>query len=452
MRPADTVAAIATPLGLGGIGIIRVSGPDALTITQRLIRRKSRLIPNQLTHTTLRAPHTGDTIDDGCVVFFEGPRSYTGEDVVEFHVHGSVHVLRRLLETLIIEGARPADPGEFTRRAFIAGKLDLTKAESVIDIIHSTSDRAHAVALNHLNGGLFREIETLRKPLMSILEQVEGSIDFPDEVDAIDRNEVKATLIQLRNRIQRTLNLKDFGRWIHSGIKCVIVGRPNAGKSSLMNQLAGEPRAIVSAIPGTTRDFIEVRIELGGILFEFVDTAGIRETNDPIELLGVKRVKSLIKKADLIVWVVDHSQPLTEEDRQIGAILSRKTHKAIVLNKSDKRRKIDILQLPPKTPHISVSAKTGLGIREFKDFLIQTFVDKLDSVNLDLICNIRQQSCLIVVLDHIKQLIDGIGCAPNDDLFAFDLRQAILKLGEITGDTFNETVLDGIFSRFCVGK
>jgi len=219
-----------------------------------------------------------------------------------------------------------------------------------------------------------------------------------------------------------------------------------------MNQLAGEPRAIVSAIPGTTRDFIEVRIELGGILFEFVDTAGIRETNDPIELLGVKRVKSLIKTADLIVWVVDHSQPLTEEDRQIGAILSRKTHKAIVLNKSDKRRKIDILQLPPKTPHISVSAKTGLGIREFKDFLIQTFVDKLDSVNLDLICNIRQQSCLIVVLDHIKQLIDGMGCAPNDDLFAFDLRQAILKLGEITGDTFNETVLDGIFSRFCVGK
>ncbi len=452
MSLGDTITAIATPLGIGGIGVIRLSGPDARAIALRFLGSKLRLKPNHILYAEIRSPVTRNVIDDGCIAFFKGPKSYTGEDTVEFQLHGSVHILKTLLSELIAQGARPADPGEFTRRAFIAGKLDLTKAESVIDIIHSTNDRAHAVALNHLQGGLFRQIEGLRRPLMGILEQVEGSIDFPDEVDAIDRNEVKSTLIAMRQTIQHTLQLKDFGRWITSGIKCVIVGRPNAGKSSLMNQLAGEPRAIVSAIPGTTRDFIEVRVELGGVIFEFIDTAGIRETHDPIELLGVKRVKSLIKSADLIIWVIDHTQPLTAEDQAIATIVNRKKHKVIVLNKSDKKQKIDPGALPAKVAQLSLSAKRGTGITEFKEFLATAFIHQLDSINLDLICNIRQQSCLTVVLEHLNGLIEGMDVAPNDDLFAFDLRQAVMKLGELTGDTFNETVLDGIFSRFCVGK
>ena len=219
-----------------------------------------------------------------------------------------------------------------------------------------------------------------------------------------------------------------------------------------MNQLAGEPRAIVSAIPGTTRDFIEVRVELGGVIFEFIDTAGIRETHDPIELLGVKRVKSLIKSADLIIWVIDQTQPLTVEDHAIGTIVTRKKHKVIVLNKSDKKQTLNTGALPAKVAQLSLSAKRGTGISEFKEFLAKTFISRLDSINLDLICNIRQQSCLNVVLEHLNGLIEGMDVAPNDDLFAFDLRQAVMKLGELTGDTFNETVLDGIFSRFCVGK
>jgi tRNA modification GTPase len=451
MSIGDTIAAIATPLGIGGIGVIRLSGPDAVTITQQFIPPTHRLIPNQIRYSEIRSPQDNSLIDDGCIAYFKAPRSYTGEDTIEFHLHGSVHILKRLLSELIAQGARSADPGEFTRRAFISGKLDLTKAESVIDVIHSTNDRAHAVALNHLQGGLFRQIEAIRAPLMRLLEQVEGSIDFPDEVDAIDRVAVKTELTELKKIIQKSLRLKDFGRWITAGIKCVIIGKPNAGKSSLMNQLAGEPRAIVSAIPGTTRDFIEVRIELGGVLFEFIDTAGIRETDDPVELMGVKRVKTLIKQADLIIWVVDHSQTLTPEDHAIGTIVHRKKHGVIILNKADKRRKADISTLP-NIPQIEVSAKSGTGIPEFKHYLTQTFISQIDTVNLDLLCNVRQQACLSAVLIHLEELIAGMDTAPNDDLFAFDLRQAVMKLGELTGDTFNETVLDGIFSRFCVGK
>lgn len=455
MRSGDTIAAIATPLGIGGIGVIRVSGPDALTLSHQFTPSSThpRILPNMMIYTSIIHPLSHALLDDGCVVFFKAPKSYTGEPVVEFHLHGSIHILRKVLGALIEQGARPADPGEFTQRAFINGKMDLTKAESVIDVIHASSDKAHAVALNHLKGHLFDRIQAIRHTLMRILEQVEGSLDFPDEVDPIDRPEVKAILLQLTEQIQHILSLKDFGRWISNGIKCVIVGRPNAGKSSLMNCLAGEDRAIVSAIPGTTRDFIEVRVELGGILFEFIDTAGIRDTHNVVELIGVKRVKKLIQSADVILWVLDQTQVLTPDDHSIFSQLKRKKNKIIVLNKADKKRRLslDALSSTP-LPYLSISAKSKQGISELKTTLYDQFVGQLDGLDMDLICNVRQQHCLATTLTHLTTLIQGMDTAPVDDLFSFDLKQAILTLGEVTGDTFNEEVLDGIFSRFCVGK
>lgn len=451
MTLGDTIAAIATPLGIGGIGVIRLSGDDAVTIASTFVPKPFKFKPNTIRYTSLISPVSKEFIDDGCIAYFQSPHSYTGENVVEFHLHGSVYILKKLLKELVEAGARPADPGEFTRRAFVAGKLDLTKAESVIDMIHSRSEKAHAVAINHLKGGLLRQIDAIRLPLMRVLEQVEGSIDFPDEVDPIDRQETKRLLKNIQSTLTQTLHLKDFGRWISSGINCVIIGKPNAGKSSLMNQLAGESRAIVSSIPGTTRDFIEVNIELGGILFQLIDTAGIRETKDPIELLGVKRVKKLMTAADLIIWVIDHTQRLTQSDTEIIKKIHKKKHVIIILNKSDRPGKIQLDALPD-FPKLRISAKTGTGIDAFKTYLTETFVSQVNAANLDLICNIRQQAALKIVLDHVNDLIDGMDIAPNDDLFAFDLREAVMRLGELTGDTFNETVLDGIFSRFCVGK
>jgi len=453
MNLGDTITAIATPLGVGGVGVIRVSGPDARAMASRFLSPSTRFKANTIRHVRLSSPFSGEPLDDGCVAFFKAPRSYTGEDVIEFHLHGSVHILKRVTQELVRLGCRMAAPGEFTRRAFVNGKLDLTKAESVIDMIHTSSDRGHAVALNHLNGGLYRRMAGIRTQLMEILEHVEGSLDFPDEIEPINRDDTMRRLSEIDRMLEHTQNQKDFGKWITSGIKCVIVGRPNAGKSSLMNRLAGEDRAIVSSIPGTTRDFITVHTELGGVRFEFIDTAGIRETDDPVELLGVKRVRSLIRQADLVVWVVDHSTAVRSEDTDILKLL-RLRNGVICLNKSDKKQRCDITAINPhdRWPVCRISCRSGDGIDAFKAFLHDRFIRQLDAVDLDLMCNIRQQSCVGIVRDHLQSICRDMRVAPNDDCFAFDLRQAILHLGEITGDTFNEAVLDGIFSRFCVGK
>ncbi len=450
----DTIAAIGTPPGVGGIGIIRVSGPDALPIVQKLIPKNTPLKPRAIHYRTLIHPHTHVPIDEACVLYFKTPQSYTGEDVIEIQAHSSPFILKCILSVLLENGARLAEKGEFSRRAFMNGKLSLREAESLIDRIHARTEKSYHIAIGHLKGHLYNEISRIRKELLKVLEHIEASVDFPDEVDRIDRDAVLATLSQSQKKILEMLQFQDFGKYIHNGVKCVILGSPNVGKSSLLNRLAGENRAIVTPIPGTTRDFVDIAIELGGLIFHFFDTAGIRASTEYIERLGIKKVSGLMQKADMILWVLEGSRPLTQDEYQMAQKMKKKKNVVLILNKSDKKRKLDLPFETPwkKWPQIWISSKKNCGIHELKELLYHQFVNQYEHINLDLLCNIRQLHCLKDTEKSIKSLIEGLKAGLEEDIVSIDLKAAILKLGELTGDEVTEEVLDGIFSRFCVGK
>lgn len=452
IQTSSTIAAIATPMGVGGIGIIRLSGPDAISIAQKLSSFTHPLKYRYCYTKRFSNPISKKAIDDGCILFFKGPSSYTGEDCVELHLHGSPHVLKECLLILIELGAVLAGKGEFTKRAFINGKLDLTKAESVIDMIHATNKASQAVALNHLKGALFKRIYQMRQVLIDGLEHIEGSIDFPDEVPPLDRvtffkkiNEILATLTQM-------IKNEDYGKWVHEGINVVIVGKPNVGKSSLLNGLLGENRAIVTPIAGTTRDFIEGKIQLNGMQINVFDTAGIRESDDIIEYMGIKKIKSLIKHAQLIIWMVDHSSKWDDDDDTIYSNIKRKKHILIIKNKIDKKKtQFNCSNYIKKTyPELALSLKTNQGLDNIKKIIQKEFIEKVTDEQLELMCNIRQISCLKEVKKSLRNIIKQQ--ALEDDVLSIDIKAAILKLGELTGEDVTEEVLDGIFSRFCVGK
>lgn len=451
MPQLDTITAIATPLGLGGIGIIRLSGPQSWAIGLQLTSLTTPQ-PRYVYFRSLNHPHSGEKLDEGCVTFFQSPASYTGEDVVEIQVHASPLILKLILEATLALGARLAQAGEFTKRAFIHGKLDLTKAESVIDLIHAQSNQAHAVALNHLKGGLYKQITLMRSRLMRLLEQMEGSIDFPEEVEAIERPYLKSELTQITKTLQHMIRLQDFGKHIQLGVQCVIVGKPNVGKSSLFNQILGENRAIISPIAGTTRDFLEAQIELGGLLFRLIDTAGVRKTTDMIEHLGVKKVHTLLQKADVVLWMVDSSLPLSPEDMAIYDKIKRKKNLYLLLNKSDKKQTIQLPEILKNLPQLALSAKKGLHIQALKDRLYQDFSEKTQHLDHGLLCNVRQLHCIKEVKKALSQLLTSLTQGFEDAMLVIDLKQAILHLGEVTGEAMTEEVLDGVFSRFCVGK
>ena len=389
-----------------------------------------------------------------CSSDLKGPHSYTGEDVVELQVHSSYFILKRILESSLSLGCRLADKGEFTKRAFVNGKIDLTKSESVIDLIHANSEKSHAVALSHLEGHLFNKINDARNGLMLILEQIEGSIDFPDEVDAMDRTEITKQLTAIHSEIQTILSVQDFGAYIQSGVRCLMIGRPNVGKSSLLNALLGKERAIVTDIPGTTRDFLEATIELDGVLFELIDTAGQRESTDKIEAIGITKIHELMSSAHVLFWVLDGSETPQAEDKEILKKIPEHTKTYIVLNKSDKEQvfSLEEFDLKSEWPIINVSAQQQDGLKDLKHQMVADFVKGIEGVDLNLICNVRQIQCLKEVDKRIGSLLSTIQTGYEDDILSGDLKQAILKLGEITGDEFTEEVLDGIFSRFCVGK
>ncbi len=451
----DTIAAIATPPGIGGVGIIRVSGPDVVSIMGQLFPARKAWQPRYVYYDRVVEPDTGVVLDEGCVVYFEAPQSYTGEDVLELQLHASPQVMQSVLSVLLALDVRLADPGEFTKRAVVNGKMDLTQAESVIELIHSKSMYAQRVSLAHLRGSLFKRISLLRAGLMRYMEQIEGSIDFPDEVDAVDRIGMIASIEKSVSDLSHLLRAQDFGKWIQGGVQCVIVGRPNVGKSSLLNALLGESRSIVTSIPGTTRDFIDAQILLGGVTFSFVDTAGVRsETTDVIELLGMRRIKALIRSSDVVLWVVDGSVPLQPDDYRILEQIKRKARLYVIVNKSDKRQRVDLsgLEFKKNTRMIAMSTKKQHGLGELKEALRHDFVERLERLDVSLMCNVRQVAALRLVRDQLKHLLAQYVLGAVDDALSIDLKGAILKLGEVTGDDVTEEVLDGIFSRFCVGK
>lgn len=447
-----TIVAISTPPGIGGIGIIRLSGPSAKKIVETLAKKKLAK-PRFAYRVTLIDPETQRALDDALVLYFRGPNSYTGEDIVECHVHGNPLILESLITACLCLGATHARAGEFTSRAFLNGKLDLTQAEAVADLIHAQSEQGHSVALSHLKGYLFQQLTQYRLELRKLLEHVEGSLDFPDEIPAPERNDVLTTLQTLSIRLQNLIQNQDYGKVIRDGVTCAIIGKPNAGKSSLLNQLLGEKRAIVSPIPGTTRDFIEAHIQLGGINFHLIDTAGVRDkTIDPIELLGIQKVRQVIRSAQSLIWVVDGSQKCLEDDLKLLSSLPKRVPLYLILNKADKKQRFVLENTKRVREMVSLSAKSGAGISELREILCKDFSQNIPRDTQNMLCNTRQIACLKESNLALKTIIKTLKAGFEFDAISYDMKTAIMHLGEASGDEVTEEVLDGIFSRFCVGK
>lgn len=454
----DTIAAISTAMTNSGIGIVRLSGEDAFSIIDKIYKgKRPKLLSEQKSHTI----HYGyimdgeQTIDEVLVLLMRGPHSYTGEDTVEIDCHGGVFVTRKILETVIKYGARPAEPGEFSKRAFLNGRMDLSQAEAVIDIISSKNDYALQSSVNQLKGSVHNKIKEIREVILYHTAFIESALDDPEHISVDGYGDSLLGVVKdLQQKIQCLLDTADDGRIIKEGIKTVIVGKPNAGKSSLMNVLVGEEKAIVTEIAGTTRDVLEENIQLQGVSLNIMDTAGIRDTSDIVEKIGVDKAREMAQKADLILYVVDSSVPLDENDEEIMSMLGGK--KAIILyNKTDLTPVIPLEELREKTGHpvIPISAKEETGIMELEDKVKEMFFGGELSFNDEVyITNARHKAALEEADKSLDLVRNSIEMGMPEDFFSIDLMNAYENLGKILGESVGEDLVNEIFSKFCMGK
>lgn len=455
---ADTIAAIATAPGEAGIGIVRVSGPAARPAALSLFRRRTPLPDPPESHHAyfgyVVRPGTADRLDDCLLTYFRAPHSYTGEEVVELACHGSNLVLSQVLRGLIEAGARLAQPGEFTQRAFLNGRLDLAAAESVIDVIRARTDAALRVATGQLSGRLSREISGMREALIGLLAEIEAGIDFSDEIDPPGDAEVARRAREVRETAGALLRTADAGRLYREGASLVLAGRPNVGKSSLLNALLGEDRAIVTDVPGTTRDVIEESLNLRGLPVRAIDTAGLRFTGDRVEALGVERTQRQLESADLVLWLLDASEGLTAADRALAPQLRGK-RVVVVANKIDLADRVSAEEvegfLGAATPVARVSAAGGRGLRELEGVLVTALGAELSPESI-LVSNVRHQEKLRTAAAALDRAIEAADAGFDQAAVSLDLKLAAEALGEITGETVVEETITQIFARFCVGK
>ncbi|MEW6662588.1 MAG: tRNA uridine-5-carboxymethylaminomethyl(34) synthesis GTPase MnmE [Bacillota bacterium] len=458
----DTIAAISTPLGEGGIGIVRISGKEALLVADRVCRlKKGESVFNISSHTInygfVIDPATNSRIDEALVSVMLGPRTYTGEDVVEINCHGGIVPLRKVLDTVLANGAVLAEEGEFTKRAFLNGRLDLAQAEAVIDIIRSRTEKGMDLAVSQLAGYLSSEVNDLRDEVLELLAFIEASIDFPEEdIEELGIEEIKKRISQVGRGVERLLEGSKKGRIYREGIRMVIAGRPNVGKSSLLNALMKEKRAIVTDIPGTTRDVIEELINIKGIPIRIVDTAGIRTTSDLVERIGVEKTLEYLERADLVLMVLDSEVGVTSEDMEIIGNLGGKPV-VFVLNKIDVKNPVifqkDLDGLVKGRPLVEISATLEIGLSQLEEVLAEMILGgQVHAQEQGMVTRLRHVESLRKAARHLEQALEGcfLGIAP--DLLSVDLRGAWEALGEITGDTTSEDVLDRIFAEFCIGK
>ncbi len=454
----DTIAAIATAMTNSGIGIVRISGMQSLEIIEKIYKgKKEKDFKNVNTHTI----HYGyivdceETIDEVLVMVMKGPHSFTGEDTVEINCHGGVYVLKRVLETVIKHGARPAEPGEFTKRAFLNGKMDLSQAEAVIDIIGSKNEYALKSSVSQLKGNIQKKIKEIREEIIYHTAFIETALDDPEHINVDGYGEkLKVTVDNLLEELDKLLKSSDNGRIIKEGIKTVIVGKPNAGKSSLLNVLVGEDRAIVTDIEGTTRDVLEEYIQLQGISLNIMDTAGIRDTEDVVEKIGVDKAKSHANEADLIIYVVDSSRELDDNDFEIIEMI-RDKKAVILLNKSDLATVVtkDMVKSIIEKPILAISAKEESGIHELEETLKNMFFHGEISFNDEVyITNIRHKTAIRDAYDSLTKVNMSIENNMPEDFYSIDLLDAYELLGSITGETIGEDLVNEIFSKFCMGK
>ncbi len=457
MKDFDTIAAIATVLGEGGISIIRVSGSDALNIVSSIFIGKNQRKLNDIKPYSMRYGHIIDknneeVIDEVLVSYMKGPRSFTGEDCVEINCHGGYICTNRVLDQVTKSGARIADPGEFSKRAFLNGRIDLSQAEAVMDLITSKTELSQRSALAQSEGRISREINNLRQQLLGTIAHIEATVDYPeDDLEEATGENVAKSLKKIIENIDYLLSTAEEGKILREGLNMVIIGKPNVGKSSLLNALLMDNRAIVTDIPGTTRDVIEEYISLDGIPIKLVDTAGIRDTEDIVEKIGVEKSKEKINEADLIVLILDLSRPIEEEDREIINQVKNKKH-IVLLNKSDLEKKLDINEIKGLNNIIEISAKNSYGLDKLKEKIKDMFFSGKIKASEVMITNNRHKEALYRARERCTSALETLNLGISIDLAVIDIRNAWMNLGEITGETVEEDLIDKIFSEFCLGK
>ncbi|MDQ0220940.1 tRNA uridine-5-carboxymethylaminomethyl(34) synthesis GTPase MnmE [Peribacillus cavernae] len=458
----DTITAISTPMGEGAIAIVRISGDEAITIAEKIYRGpKAKSLIKADSHTIhyghLADPKTGETIEEVMVSIMKGPKTFTREDVVEINCHGGMVSVNRVLQLILAQGARLAEPGEFTKRAFLNGRIDLSQAEAVMDLIRAKTDRAMNVALGQMEGRLSKLIGTLRQEILETLAQVEVNIDYPeyDDVEEMTHRLFMEKARYVQQEIEKLLQTSQQGKILREGLSTVIIGRPNVGKSSLLNSLVHENKAIVTDIPGTTRDVIEEYVNVRGVPLRLVDTAGIRETEDIVERIGVERSRAVLKEADLILLVLNYSDDLTPEDENLyQAVMGMDV--IVIVNKTDLPGKIDIervKRLSESHRVVTTSLLEDQGVDELEEAIADLFFQgNLEAGDMTYVSNSRHIALLGQALQAVEDAITAIEAGTPVDLVQIDFTRAWELLGEITGDSVHESLIDQLFSQFCLGK
>jgi tRNA modification GTPase len=446
----DTIAAIATSLGVGAISIIRVSGPEAIKIVNNIF--KGRDLTKQKTHTITYGHiiENDKIIDEVLISIMKSPKSFTTEDTVEINCHGGISTTNKVLELLLNNGCRLAAPGEFTKRAFLNGRIDLIEAEGVMDLINSKTEKARNLAINQLSGTSSELIKKLRKEIVEILANIEVNIDYPeyDDIVVLSTQIIKPQITNIIKELKEIIDHSENTKIIKDGIDVLILGRPNVGKSSLLNRLLEEDKAIVTDIEGTTRDIVEGKINLDGIILNIIDTAGIRQTKDVVEKIGVEKSLSLIDKADLVLFLLNNNEDITPEDKNIINQLKNKNH-IIVINKCDLTKKLDLND----NDCVYISAKENIGIDDLKNKIKELYnLEKIETEDLSYLSSARSISLLKQAMQSLKNADKGIDDNYPIDMVEIDIKDSWNILGEIIGETYEEELIDQLFSQFCLGK
>ena len=455
----DTIAAISTPPGEGAISIVRMSGEEAVSIAQKVFSGKdlTQAKSHTINYGHIVDPKTHEEIDEVMVSLMLAPKTFTREDVVEINCHGGIVATNRILQLLLVNGARLAEPGEFTKRAFLHGRIDLTQAESVMDLIRAKTDRSMKIALNQLDGNLSHLIDSLRKDILDVLAQVEVNIDYPeyDDVEEMTTKLLREKAIEIKQRIEQLLKTASQGKIMREGLATALVGRPNVGKSSLLNHLLHEDKAIVTDVAGTTRDVIEEYVNVSGVPLKLIDTAGIRETDDKVEKIGVERSKKAIEQSDLVLLVLNAAESLTKEDLELIRLTNDKK-RIIILNKTDLEEKLDrkeLAKISENAPVYATSILKNEGVEALEEAISKLFFNGIEnSQSTVMVTNVRHIALLKKAQNSLDSVLEGISSGMPVDLVQIDMTEAWNLLGEITGESYEDELLDQLFSQFCLGK